>query len=133
MLRDIIKQINYLEKKNLGFLYLSLDDIIVYYDTFFFVNANNLYPLIEDNSSLLKQIEITEPYTVENKDKAFLSPEISKNNEIPIMFKQTCCYYSFGKIVKELLKKYNIKATSIEHFIKRATREDETIRQLHFI
>jgi hypothetical protein len=131
--RDIIKQIRYLEKRNLGFLYLSLDDIIVYYDRFFIVNASNLYPLLAGSRSGDKHIEITVPYDIEDKQRVFLSPEINKNKELPAIFNKTTSYYSFGKILEILLETYNFQHTSIAHVIKRTTHEDSTKRYLHFI
>ena len=104
--RDIIKQIRYLEKHNLGFLYLTLDDIIVYYGRFFIVNASNLYPL-SSGAAGAKYIELAEPYDIEDKHRVYLSPEINKNRDLPVQFNMTVSYYSFGKIIETLLKNYN--------------------------
>jgi hypothetical protein len=133
MLRDIIRQIKYLESRNLGFLYLSPDDIIVYYNTFFIVNTANLYTLTESESPLLKKLEITVPYTVEDQHRRFLSPEVDGNEELPVTFKHTCAYYSVGQLVQTLLAKYDFKYTPLAYFVRRAIRDDNTMRRLHFI
>jgi hypothetical protein len=132
--RDIIRQIRYLEKRNLGFLYLTMDDIIVYYDRFFIVNASNLYPLTAGAGVL----EITAPYPIKDDHRIFLSPEVDKKislptQSLPAQFNKTSCYYSVGKIIEAFLANYNILETSVAHVIKRATHEDGAKRYLHFI
>ena len=106
---DLIKQINFLERHNITFIKLDLDDILV-------VNRKNC--IIINQSNLVEIIRTRDDYCNNNNNikidypvvkNMFSSPELTNVYEIPSYISYKNIYYNIGAIIIFVYLKKNIK------------------------
>tara|TARA_B100000902_G_scaffold369353_1_gene393471 strand:+ start:1982 stop:2617 length:636 start_codon:yes stop_codon:yes gene_type:complete len=138
-IKEIIKQINYLESNDLCYLYLNISDIIVCNNHFFLIKTDNLFRLTEqDGGKVLYFQDIHGENISDNVNVDFVSQEVrdnttSLNKQIPISYSKTVMYESLGKLVYALSKDKNISDTAVEYFINRTLSDSPNDRILNFI
>jgi len=107
---DLIKQIKFLEKNNLTFIKLDLDDILMINDeTFVISNIENCITIKTEKSGnenkIIKTININYPVT----KNMFISPELDKITELPSNISYKNIYYNIGAIIIFIYLRKNIK------------------------
>lgn len=94
---DLIKQVEFYQKRYYTFGILTMDNICVIDEHIFLIENAELLPIIEKY-----YITINSTYS---KDNILLPPELQENTELPFKTRTTLCYYSIGKIVEKIIFK----------------------------
>jgi hypothetical protein len=108
---DLIKQIKFLEKNNLTFIKLDLDDILIINDEICVIsNIENCTTIkteksYEKESKIIQTININYPVT----KNMFISPELDKITELPSNISYKNIYYNIGAIIIFIYLRKNIK------------------------
>jgi hypothetical protein len=107
---DLIKQIKFLEKNNLTFIKLDLDDILMINDeTYVISNIENCITIKTEKSGnenkIIKTININYPVT----KNMFISPELDKITELPSNISYKNIYYNIGAIIIFIYLRKNIR------------------------
>jgi len=121
--KQIINQINFLEKNNLTFLKIDLNDILI------IENENEIKCAIINSSNLIQIFLDTAKQERDNKlihidypfDKIFfMSPELKNIFEIPAFISHTSIYYNIGSLILfiylQSIKKKNKDNNKVEAF-----------------
>ena len=98
---DLQHLVEVLEKNNLTFLFIDINDFLIINDVLYMINDNCVVELDNDNYfTIMKSI----------KSKKYIPPEFKY--ELPITLYKSFCYYQICSIIKEHL---NMSFDDIKH------------------